>query len=138
MRRSGGFAVDTETTSPDPMRAELVGVSLSAKAHHGYYIPAAHRYLGAPKQLPLAYVIEQLKPLLEDETVPKYGQNIKYDMIVLSHYGIILRGVAFDSMVASYVLDPSKRSHGMDHLAEEYLQYRTITYEEVVGKARSR
>lgn len=134
MRESCGFAVDTETTSPEPMRAELVGVSLSAKAHHGYYIPVAHRYLGVPKQLPLEYVIVQLKPLLEDETLPKYGQNIKYDMIVLSHYGIEMRGVAFDSMLASYVLDPSKRSHGMDHLAEEYLQYRTITYEDVVGK----
>jgi DNA polymerase-1 len=128
-----GFAVDTETTSEDPMRAELVGISLSTKPHDGYYIPVGHRYLGAPQQLPLAFVIQQLKPILEDATIPKYGQNIKYDLIVLSHYGIELKGVQFDTMLASYVLDPSKRSHSLDNLAEEYLNYRTITYKEIAG-----
>jgi DNA polymerase-1 len=128
-----GFAVDTETTSEDPMRAELVGISLSTKPHHGYYIPVGHRYIGAPQQLPLDTVIQALKPILEDETIPKYGQNIKYDIIVLSHYGIELKGTQFDTMLASYVLNPSKRSHNMDNLAEEYLNYRTITYKEIAG-----
>ena len=134
LRQSGEFAVDTETTSQYPMRAELVGISISTQAHRGVYIPVGHRYIGAPVQLPLETVIETLQPVLEDPTLLKYGQNIKYDMIVLSHYGIHLQGVAFDSMIASYVLNPSKRSHKMDNLAEEFLKYRTITYEEVVGK----
>ncbi len=134
LRQSGGFAVDTETTSVRPMRAELVGISVSTKPHHGYYIPVGHRYIGAPKQLTPEVVIQQFKPLLEDESLAKYGQNIKYDMIVLSHYGIHLQGVAFDSMVASYVLNPSKRSHSMDNLAQEYLKHATISYEDVVGK----
>ena len=134
LQQSGGFAVDTETTSEHPMKAELVGISVSTKPHHGYYIPVGHRYIGAPSQIPLETVIQTFKPMLEDEAIPKYGQNIKYDMIVLAHYGIHLQGVAFDSMVASYVLNPSKRSHSMDNLAEEYLNYRTITYHEVVGK----
>ena len=134
LRQSGGFAVDTETTSQHPMLAELVGISVSTKPHTGAYIPVAHRYLGAPPQLPLDTLIQAFKPLLEDETLPKYGQNIKYDMLVLGHYGIQMKGVVFDSMVASYVLNPSRHSHGMDNLAEEFLNYRTITFEEVVGK----
>ncbi|MDY0091497.1 MAG: DNA polymerase I, partial [Candidatus Vecturithrix sp.] len=134
LQQSGGFAVDTETTSEQPMKAELVGVSVATIPHQGYYIPVGHRYIGAPQQLPLDLVIQRLKPLLEDATLPKYGQNIKYDIIVLAHYGIHLQGAAFDSMLASYVLDPSKRSHGMDYLAQEYLQYQTITYHDVVGK----
>jgi DNA polymerase-1 len=134
LRQPDGFAVDTETTSEDPMRAELVGISVSTKPHYGYYIPVGHRYIGVPKQIPLDVVIQKFKPILEDESLPKYGQNIKYDMIVFSHYGIQLQGVAFDSMLASYVLNPSKRSHKMDNLAEEFLKYRTITYQEVVGK----
>ena len=134
LKASGGFAVDTETTSQYPMRAELVGISAAMKAHLAYYIPVGHRYIGAPKQLALETVIQAFKPLLEDESLPKYGQNIKYDMIVFSHYDIQLKGVGFDSMVASYVLNPSKRSHKMDNLAEEYLKYRCISYEEVVGK----
>lgn len=134
LRQSGGFAVDTETTSKYPMRAELVGISASTKAHHGYYIPVGHRYIGAPQQLAFDTVIQAFKPILEDESLPKYGQNIKYDMIVFAHYGIHLKGIGFDSMLASYVLNPSKRSHKMDNLAEEFLKHRTITYEEVVGK----
>ncbi len=136
LRQNGEFAVDTETTSQHPMRAELVGISVSIKAHHGYYIPVGHRYIGVPRQLPLDTVIQAFKPLLEDKSLPKYGQNIKYDMIVLAHYGIHLNGIGFDSMVASYVLDPSRRSHGMDNLAQEFLRYQTIKYQEVVGKGK--
>ncbi len=136
LRQSGGFAVDTETTSQHPMKAELVGISVSTRPHHGSYIPVGHRYIGAPKQLAFDTVIQAFKPLLEDETLPKYGQNIKYDMIVLSHYGIELKGIGFDSMLASYVLDPSRRSHGMDFLAEAFLQYQTIHYEDIVGKGK--
>ena len=138
LRQSGGFAVDTETTSEHPMLAELVGISVSTQPHAGAYIPVAHRYLGAPPQLPLDAALRALKPLLEDETLPKFGQNIKYDMLVLGHYGVQIKGVTFDSMVASYVLNPSRHSHGMDHLAEEFLHYRTITFEEVVGKGANK
>ena len=99
LRRSQGFAVDTETTSEQPMKAELVGISAAITPHQAYYIPVGHRYIGAPKQLPLDLVIQHLKPLLEDEHLPKYGQNIKYDIIVLAHYGVhsARRGLRFDA-----------------------------------------
>lgn len=134
LRQAEGFAVDTETTSELPMKAELVGISCAVKAHQAYYIPVGHRYIGASQQLPRDVVLAALKPLLEDPGLPKYGQNIKYDQIVFAHYGITLHGTRFDSMLASYLLNPSKRSHSMDHLAQEFLQHQTITYKEVAGK----
>ncbi|PID60395.1 DNA polymerase I [candidate division KSB3 bacterium] len=134
LNTSGGFAVDTETSSQYPMRAELVGISAAFTPHQAFYIPVGHRYIGAPQQLALDRVIHAFKPLLEDPSLPKYGQNIKYDAIVLAHYGIQLKGIAFDSMIASYVLNPSKRSHKMDYLAEEFLNHRCISYVELVGK----
>ncbi len=134
LEQADGFAVDTETTSQDPMLADLVGISLAHKPHAGVYIPLRHSYIGAPPQLDAGLVLERLRPLLEDPAVPKYGQNIKYDIIVLQRQGITLRGVACDTMVAGYLLNPSRRAHNMDALAREYLQYEPISYTDVAGK----
>ena len=134
LEQADGFAVDTETTSQDPMLADLVGISLAHQPHAGVYIPLRHSYIGAPPQLDAELVLERLRPLLEDPAVPKYGQNIKYDIIVLQRQGIALRGVACDTMVAGYLLNPSRRAHNMDALAREYLQYEPISYAEVAGK----
>lgn len=128
------FALDTETTSENPMKAQLVGLSFSVKPDEAFYIPVAHDYLGAPEQLPLAEVLECLKPVLENPGLGKVGQNIKYDWIVLARHGIRLAGVAFDTMLASYLLNPSKRAHNLDQIALDFLNYRKITYKEVAGK----
>ncbi|MEE8109741.1 MAG: DNA polymerase I [bacterium] len=133
LKKSGGFAVDLETTHKEPMWAEIVGVALSIKTDEGYYIPLAHDYEGAPKQLPAEKVLNRLKPLLEDRHLPKYGQNIKYDVIVLSRAGIAVEGVAFDTMLASYVLNPSRRGHNLEEISREYLNYQVMTYQNVAG-----
>jgi len=134
LHQAGSFAVDTETTSQDPMRAELVGLSLAHKPHEAVYIPLRHSYLGVPSQLDATLVLERLRPLLEDPAIPKYGQNIKYDYIVLQRQGITMRGLDFDTMVAGYLLNPSRRMNNLDALAREYLNYTPISYEEVAGK----
>jgi DNA polymerase-1 len=134
LRQARGFAVDTETTHQDPMRAELVGISLAHTPHEAVYIPVGHLYLGAPAQLDKTVVLERLRPLLEDAAVPKYGQNIKYDFIVLQRQGVTMQGMAFDTMVAGYLINPSRRANNLDALAREYLHYTTITYEDVAGK----
>jgi DNA polymerase-1 len=134
LRQAEGFAIDTETTNQDPMLAELVGISLSWTSHEAVYIPVGHMYLGVPQQLDKAMVLERLRPLLEDPGRPKYGQNIKYDFIVLRRQGIILRGIVFDTMVAGYLLNPSRRANNLDALAREYLHYTPISYAEVAGK----
>lgn len=134
LQHAEGFAVDTETTDQDPMRAELVGVSLAYTPHDAVYIPLGHMYLGVPQQLDKRVVLERLRPLLEDPTKPKYGQNIKYDFIVLKRQGVTMRGIAFDTMVAGYLLNPSRRANNLDALSKEYLQYTPISYEDVAGK----
>jgi DNA polymerase-1 len=130
------FALDTETTAEDPMKAELVGFSFSVKADEAFYIPCAHSYLGAPDQLGLKDVLALLKPLLENPHKKKVGQNIKYDWIVLARNGINLDGVIFDTMVGSYLLNPSKRAHNLDQIALDFLDHRKIKYEEVAGKGK--
>lgn len=134
LRAAGEFAVDLETTSKHPVRAKMVGISFSWKSHEACYIPVAHSYLGVPDQLDKKLVLEKLKPILEDPAIKKCGHNIKYDLIVLHNEGIKLAGVAFDSMIASYILNPSKSNHNMDDLAMEYLQHKTITYKDVTGR----
>jgi len=131
------FAVDTETTSTDPMRADLVGLSFSVSDNEGFYIPVAHTYPDAPPQLDMDLVLETLRPVLENPAIGKIGQNIKYDLIVLKRHGIDLKGVAFDTMIASYVLNPAKRAHGLDDIAMEVLNHKTITYEDVAGKGKN-
>ena len=134
LKKAKEFALDLETTSKHPTRAEMVGISFSWAEGEACYIPVSHRYLGVPEQLDKKKVIAALKPLLEDAKLKKFGHNIKYDLIVLVNEGVQLKGVAFDSMLASYVLDPSKRQHGMDELALEMLGHQNITYSDVAGK----
>ena len=131
------FALDTETTSTNPMQAKLVGLSFAVCSHQAFYIPCVHNYLGAPDQLDLKTVLEWLRPVLENPEVKKVGQNIKYDWMVLARHGINLAGVAFDTMLASYLLDPSKRAHNLDQIALDFLGHKTITFEQVAGKGKN-
>ena len=126
--------IDTETTGLDPMRAEIVGVSFAVEPGHAAYVPLAHDYPGAPKQLDRAAVLAALRPLLEDPKKAKLGQHAKYDMNVLSNYGIAVHGVRYDSMLESYVWNSSGNRHDMDTLAKRYLGVDTIHYEDVTGK----
>jgi len=127
-------AFDTETTSLDPMRAHLVGLSFSVKAGEACYIPVGHDYPGAPRQLDLDETLRALQPILEDSKHPKVGQHAKYDCNVLSNYGIEVRGIAFDTMLESYVLNATANRHDMDTLAKRWLDHDTIHYEDVAGK----
>ncbi|HEX5725367.1 MAG TPA: DNA polymerase I [Longimicrobiaceae bacterium] len=160
IRRIGRVAVDTETSSRDPMRAELCGISLAVEPGEGYYLPLRHRRrrLGPPQgellpdfvppppddglppvaNLPDLHhpAMRPLLELLEDEGVKKIGQNLKYDYLVFRRAGVDLRGVEFDTMVASYLLEPGRREHGLDSLALQHLDHKTIAYEEVTGKGK--
>ncbi len=127
---------DTETTSLDPMLAQLVGISLSVAAGEAAYIPLTHDYPGAPQQLDIGLVLAKVKPWLEDAARPKLAQHAKYDCHVLANYGVTVRGVVHDTLLASYVLESSQR-HDMDSLAMRHLGTRTILYEEVAGKGAS-
>ncbi len=128
------FAIDTETTGLNYMLAEIVGVSFALRPGQAAYVPLAHNYPGAPEQLSRDAVLEALKPLLEDPSRPKVGQNLKYDMSVLARHGVALQGIAFDTMLESYVLDSTATRHDMDSLAQKYLGQKTIKYEQVAGK----
>ena len=133
---AGEVSVDLETTSLDPVRAEIVGVALSWKPQEGWYLPVSHLYLGAPDQIGLVPALERLRPLLEDEAIRIYGQNFKYDDVVLRRNGVHTTNVAFDTMMASYLLDPGKRSHGLDQLAKDELGYEMTSYDQVTQKKR--
>jgi DNA polymerase-1 len=128
------IAFDTETTSLDPMRAQLVGLSFSTTVGEACYIPLGHDYPGAPEQLGLDATLQALKPILEDPQRSKLGQHAKYDCNVLSNYGIGVHGVVFDTMLESYVLNATANRHDMDTLAKRWLGYDTIHYEDVTGK----
>ena len=128
------FAFDTETTSLDYMQARIVGLSFSVKAGEAAYVPLGHRYPGAPEQLDREAVLERLRPLLEEPRQRKIGHHLKYDMNVLANHGIRLDGIAYDTMLESYVLDSTASRHDMDSLALKYLGHRNISYEEVAGK----
>ncbi|UPG90766.1 DNA polymerase I [Luteibacter aegosomaticola] len=128
------IAFDTETTSIDAMLADIVGVSLSVEQGKACYIPLAHDYPGAPAQLNREHVLGALKPILEDATRPKVGQHGKYDINVLSHYGIAVKGLAHDTMLESYIFNATATRHDMDSLAQRYLGYTTVKYEEICGK----
>ena len=127
------FSIDLETTSPYPMRAELVGVSLSHAPHQAFYIPVGHRSREGIRQLPLTEVLETLKPVLENPGIKKVGQNLKYEWIVLRRYGIALQGILCDTMIASYLLNPTKHNHNLSEIAREYLDISMTEYEDVVG-----
>lgn len=128
------FALDSETTSLNYMQAQLVGLSFAVAPGDAAYLPIHHDYVGAPEQLSEAYVLERLKPILEDEQIHKVGQNIKYDQSVLARAGIQLRGVVFDTMLESYVINSTATRHDMDSLALKYLQHQCIKFEDVAGK----
>jgi DNA polymerase-1 len=128
------FAFDTETTSLDYMVADLVGVSFAIEAGEAAYVPCAHDYDGAPAQMSRDDLLQALKPLLEDPKHTKLGQNLKYDMSVLARAGVDLKGVGYDTMLESYVLDSTATRHDMDSLALKYLSHRTIHFEDVAGK----
>ena len=128
------FSFDTETTDLDYMRAQLVGLSFSVTAGEAAYVPVAHDYDGAPKQISRRKVLEKLRPLLESEKHRIIGQNLKYDRNVLANYRIDLTGIAHDSMLQSYVLDSVGTRHDMNSLAQKYLGKSVTSYEEVAGK----
>ena len=128
------FAFDTETTSLDYMEARIVGVSFAVEAGKAAYVPFGHDYLGAPVQLTEAVVLGKLKPLLEDPTRLKVGQNLKYDRNVLLNHGIELQGIAYDTMLESYVLNSTASRHDMDSLAKRYLGVETTSFEDIAGK----
>ncbi|HOZ46016.1 MAG TPA: DNA polymerase I [Candidatus Hydrogenedentes bacterium] len=147
MRAAGCFALDTETTSVDPMRAELVGVSLSCRAETGYYLPVGHAPEALMRRetpddlfpseviapLPKTEALEILRPLLEDPSIGKVGHNIKYDYIVLARAGIRVAGIVMDTMVASYLTDPSRFRHNLNEVSLHYLKRRTILISDLVG-----
>src|SRR3990172_6064234 len=129
-------SVDTETTSLDPLKARLVGISFSVQPHQAYYLPLGHTYTGAPKQISLDFALSALGPILGNPSIKKIGQNLKYDLLVLGQYKIAVQGAAFDTMIASYLLNPSKTSHGLEAIALEYLNYKVTTYTDVTGSGK--
>jgi DNA polymerase-1 len=131
------FALDSETTSENPMKAEIVGLSFAFQPNEAYYIPCRHDYPDAPKQLKLNRVLEAIRPVLENPEIKKVGQNIKYDWMVLKRHGVDLKGVFFDTMLASYLINPSKRAHNLNQIALDFLNHKTTTYEEVAGKGKN-
>jgi DNA polymerase I len=137
LARCKRFAVDTETTSQNPMEASLVGISIAMTPGEAFYIPVGHRYMGAPEQLPRERVLNRLRPVFENPEIRKIGQNIKYDWTVFRRHGVDLQGVDFDTMLASYLINPSKRAHNLDQIALDYLGHKNITYSEVAGKGKN-
>lgn len=138
LKKAARFAFDTETTSLDAVRADLVGLSFAIRPGEGWYIPLGHRYPGAPEQLDRDLVLEKLRPLLADPQLAKVAQNAKYDMLVLRRAGVEVAGLSCDTMVASYLATPAAKSHGLDTLAADLLGYRTISYAEVTGTGKNR
>ncbi|OOG53921.1 DNA polymerase I [Rhodanobacter sp. B05] len=134
LRHADLIAFDTETTSIDAMRADIVGISFAVEAGKACYIPLGHDYPGVPKQLDRDDVLRTLKLVFEDPTRPKLGQHAKYDINILSNYGIVVQGLKHDSMLESYVWNATATRHDMDSLAKKYLGYETIKYEQVAGK----
>ena len=137
LKKAPLFAFDTETDSLDNVSANMVGLSFAIEPGVAAYVPVTHDYLDAPDQIPRDRVLELLKPLLEDDKVLKVGQNLKYDRGVLANYGIELRGIAFDTMLESYILDSVAGRHDMDSLSDRWLKHKTITFEEIAGKGKN-
>ena len=133
INKAGRVSLDLETTSQDPLRAEIVGIALSWKEGEGFYVPVSHTYLGAPDQLKRERVLADLQDIIENPVIKKIGQNIKYEWLILRRYGLDYRGLTFDTMLASYLLNPGRRTHGLDQIAWEHLNQKLITYKEVTG-----
>jgi DNA polymerase-1 len=137
LENKGIFALDTETTSKNPTEARLVGISFSYMENQGFYIPVGHTSPGEVEQPAKEDILRIFKPVLENPEIKKVGQNIKYDYIVLSRFGITLQGISFDTMIASYLLNPSTRGHSLDNIAMTLFGHKTISYEEVTGKGKN-
>jgi len=131
VREAGALVVDTETTALSPMSAELIGISFAIKEREAYYLPLLEL-----SDFTLDEALRMVKPILEDPKIRKIGQNIKYDLIVFKNYGIELSGIEFDTMVASYLLNPSRRQHNLDSIALEYLNYKKIPTKSLIGKGK--
>jgi len=136
LKASEVFAFDTETDSLDYMVANLVGLSFATEEGIAAYVPVAHDYLDAPQQLDRDWVLAQLKPILEDDAQAKVGQNLKYDASVLARYGIEMKGIKHDTMLASYVYNSVGGKHDMDSLALRFLQHSCISFEQIAGKGK--
>lgn len=136
LRQAPLFAFDTETTGLDAQQAQIVGLSFAVEPHEAAYVPLTHDYEGAPAQLDREAVLLALKPLLEDPAKAKVGQNAKYDINILANGSpaIDMRGVAYDTMLESYVLNSTATRHDMDNLAQKYLDHTTIAFEDIAGK----
>ena len=138
LQQAQHFAFDTETTSLDPLRADLVGLSFAVRPGEAWYLPVGHRYLGVPEQLPLDMVLKAIRTLLVSPRHLKIGQNLKYDILVLARAGVEVAAPLYDTMLASYLANPAAKSHGMDSLAAELLDYRTISFSEVAGSGKKK
>jgi DNA polymerase-1 len=136
IKETGMVSLDTETTSKNPCEAGLVGISFCCEESTAFYLPFAHTYQGAPVQLDCSEALDILRNVLEDERVQKIGQNIKYDGEVLKLHGVDLEGIYFDTMIASYVLNPGLRQHNLGYLAQHYLNHKMINYGDLVGKGK--
>jgi DNA polymerase I len=128
------ISIDLETSSIDPMRADIVGIAISPRPYLGYYIPTGHHYLGVPTQLKLERVLSALRPYIEADTPRLIGQNIKYDLIVLLRNGLYPRGISFDAMIASHLVNPEERRHNLEQIAKHYLNCKMLSYAELAGK----
>ena len=137
LKKAPLFAFDTETDSLDNISANMVGLSFAIEPGVAAYVPVAHDYLDAPEQISRERALELLKPLLEDDSLLKVGQNLKFDRGILANYGIELRGIAFDTMLESYTLDSVAGRHDMDSLSDRWLKHKTITFEEIAGKGKN-
>ena len=126
------ISIDLETTSTDPMRAKIIGLSVSCAPKEAVYIPVGHKTI--QRQLPLDEVLRAMKPVFESETVKKVGQNIKYDYMIFLRYGVKLEGIIFDTMVGSYLINPDRYAHSLDNMAREFLGEKLISYKDLVGK----
>ena len=138
IRKKGICCLDTETTSKDHLTAELVGISFCLEPGTAYYLPLGHTYEGVGAQIDLDEALGLLKDILCDDKVKKIGQNIKYDAEVFARYGISLKGIFFDTMIASYIIDPTLRQHNLDYLAQHYLSYKMIAYEDVTDHNKAK
>ena len=128
------MCIDTETTNRDPIKAELVGISISPYPKKAYYIPLRHNYSGVPEQPLPAHVMDVLRPVIEDPSIKKIGHNIKYDLIVLRKEGVELNGISFDTMLCSYLLNPNKSNHSLEEVCLDYLTLRKLSFEDVMKK----
>ncbi len=137
LKQADAFAWDTETTNQDPMRAKLVGMSFALEENQAWYVPLAHDYPGAPEQLPMDKVLAALKPILENPEIGKLGQNLKYDINVLQHYDIQVRGIVHDTMLESYCYNSTAGRHNLDVLAQAHLNHTNIAFKDVAGSGKN-